>query len=71
MFWKRWLAEKNIRVTIIKSWQQEKEYVRTPGVLVKVENGKGLLRQVYGESEAHSYVTLMMGGPSADSVSRQ
>lgn len=61
MFWKRWLAEKNIRVTIIKSWQQEKEYVRTPGVLVKVENGKGLLRQVYGESEAHSYVTLMMG----------
>ena len=46
-------------VTVKDSWEKSAERYAA-GVLVEVRNGKGCLREVYGETEKATYLTLML-----------
>lgn len=46
-------------VEFIKIWEEADENYFAPGVLVRVNQGKGILREVYGEIGDKSYLTLM------------
>lgn len=44
----------------IKVWEKNQDFF-APGVLVHVKMGKGILREVHGESDGKSFMSLMMG----------
>lgn len=53
--------QKSPTVDIIRTWQTPDKDFFAPGVLVRVTNGKGMLREVYGEHAQYTYNTLMFG----------
>lgn len=48
-------------VTIRKEWDRQADAFYTPGVLVRVRGGKGLLKEVYGEADNVTYWSVLMG----------
>lgn len=52
---------KTPEVNIITTWQKKGEDFYAPGALIEVKNGKGILKEVYGETETDTYSTLLFG----------
>lgn len=50
-------------VELLKQWEVSDDDFYAPGVLIRVKNGKGLLREVYAQlmEEERSFVACMMG----------
>lgn len=61
MLWKKFLEDRNVSVRILKEWEKTDDAFYTPGVLVRVERGKGVLREVYGEVGDMSFWSVLMG----------
>ncbi len=56
------LHQKKPNIKIITSWQETNEVFYAPGALIEVENGKGLLREVFMDlMNEKSYCTLLFG----------
>lgn len=55
------IEEKQPSVTVKDRWEKSEEK-EAAGVLVEVANGKGCLREVYGEADDRTYLTLMLHG---------
>lgn len=61
MLGKCFLKAQGVSVTILKEWERQDNDFYTPGVLVRVERGRGLLREVYGEADGITYWSVLMG----------
>lgn len=53
--------EKKMNINQIKEWKKEESAFFAAGVLVHVKNGKGMLREVYGEDNGKCFMSLLMG----------
>ena len=51
---------KETQIRIRDSWEKSDKYY-AKGVLIEVRNGKGILREVYGNTKQASFMTLMFG----------
>lgn len=61
MLWKKFLEERDVSVRILKEWEKQDDAFYTPGVLVRVERGRGVLREVYGEAGNAACWSVLMG----------
>lgn len=55
---------KNPFIKIVKEWKADESgesAFYAPGVLIQVKDGKGILREVFGESGKKTYLSLMFG----------
>ena len=61
MFLKKLLKLHDIQITILKQWEKHERYP-TPGVLIHIEHGKGLLKESFGSKDNFGYATLTIRG---------
>jgi hypothetical protein len=59
MFWKKLLKQNDIQIDILKEWQAHDDFY-ADGVLVRVQNGKNILREVYSSYEGNKLWSLAM-----------
>ncbi|WAJ22337.1 hypothetical protein [Lacrimispora xylanolytica] len=59
MFWKKLFKQNDIQIDILKEWQAHDNFY-ADGVLVRVQNGKGILREVYSSYEGNQIWSLAM-----------
>ncbi len=59
MLWKKLFKENDMQIDVLKQWQAHDEFYED-GILVRVQNGKGLLRQVNSMHEGNQLWSLVM-----------
>jgi hypothetical protein len=59
MFWKKLFKENDMQIDVLKQWQAHDEFY-ADGILVRVQNGKGVLRQVNSMHEGNQLWSLVM-----------
>lgn len=50
-----------VKIETLKEWEADAQQYYAPGALLRVRNGKGILREVFGTLEGKTYLSLMMG----------